>query len=107
VGDGYGNNIYEFTPAGVSTTFASGLDLPFSLVFNNEGNLFVSEIKSDSITEILPDGVQSTFASGPYVPYGLAMEGEILPVPEPSALGLLAVGFGVLLVRQRRILSAK
>jgi hypothetical protein len=39
-------------------------------------------------------------------PQFLAFSGETLPVPEPSALGLLVVGISALLVRCRRKLVA-
>jgi len=51
--------------------------------------------------------VQSTFASGLIHPYGLAFQNEPLPVPEPSALGLLAIGATVLLVHRRRRCSSE
>src|SRR6266581_3704481 len=35
-------NIDEFTPAGVRTTFASGLPGPFGLAFDSAGNLLVA-----------------------------------------------------------------
>ncbi|MGA9777605.1 MAG: PEP-CTERM sorting domain-containing protein [Verrucomicrobiia bacterium] len=57
---------------------------------------------SGIITEIAPGGAQSTFASGLQNPFGLAIQGETLPVPEPSALGLLAIGATALLVRCHR-----
>jgi hypothetical protein len=46
--------------------------------------------------------VRSTFASGLNHPADLAFQ----PVPEPSALGLLAIGGTALLVRRRRNLAA-
>jgi hypothetical protein len=73
-----GGSIYQFTPSGAQSTFASGLSLP---------------------NEFTPDGARSTFASGLGGPYGLAFE----PVPEPSTLGLLAVTvFGLTLLRGRQ-----
>ena len=98
-------NIYEFTTSGAKTTFASGLNTPLGLAFNSAGDLFVSQEHSGTITEITPGGVQSTFASG-LSPTDLAFQGEILPMPEPSVLGLLAVGVTALLVWQRRNLAA-
>ena len=39
----YGSgNIYEFTPGGAKSTFASGLGYPEAVAFNNAGDLFVS-----------------------------------------------------------------
>jgi sugar lactone lactonase YvrE len=94
--------ITAITPGGVKSTFASGLNGPDGLVFNNVGDLFVANQGSGLITAITPGGVKSTFASGLETPVGLAFQ----PVPEPSALGLLAVGATALLVRRRRNLAA-
>jgi len=54
--------------------------------------LFEAGYNSGNIYEFTPGGVQSLFASGLYYPTALAFQGVTLPVPEPSALGLLAVG---------------
>jgi sugar lactone lactonase YvrE len=95
-------NIYEFTPGGGQSTFASGLADPEALAFNSAGNLFVSEHYSDDIYEYTPGGGQSTFASGADYSVGLAFQ----PVPEPSVLGLLAVGVTALIFHRRRKLAA-
>src|SRR5437868_2432748 len=58
--DAAGGNIYEFTPNGVRSTFASGL--AGALAFDKAGNLFVSD--RGNIYKITPNGVRSTFASG-------------------------------------------
>ena len=91
-------NITEFTPAGSQITFASGLDYPRLLACNSAGDLFVANAGDNDIIEITPVGAQSIFVSGLDDPDGLAFQ----PVPEPSALGLLAVGVTALLVRRRR-----
>src|SRR6266566_4101932 len=58
-------NIYEFTPAGVRSTFASGLDGPEGLAFDSAGNLFVADtFTSGAIYKFTPDGMRSTFALG-------------------------------------------
>ena len=57
-------NIYEFTPGGARSTFASGLDDPFGLAFNGAGDLFEADYGSGNIYEFTPGGTQSTFASG-------------------------------------------
>jgi hypothetical protein len=62
--------IYEYTPGGVQSTFASGLDQSHDLAFNSAGDLFVST--ADNIYEYTPGGTQSTFATGVSTPYGLA-----------------------------------
>ncbi len=66
------NSIYEFTPSGAETTFASALTGSGALAFDNAGNLFVAD--SDSIIRFTPDGVRSTFADGLNGPYALAFD---------------------------------
>src|SRR5215469_9992084 len=71
--------IYEYSPAGVRSTFAStGLNYPYGLAFNSSGNLFVANNINDAgvggyVTEIAPGGAQTTIPSGPD-PKGLAFD---------------------------------
>jgi sugar lactone lactonase YvrE len=74
VDDYYSGNIYEFTPGGVRSTFASGLNNPFHLAFDSAGNLFVADQGSGNIYKFKPGGVRSTFASGLSYPAGLAYD---------------------------------
>lgn len=97
--DGSGN-IYEFSPAGVRSTFAS-LPNPNNLAFDSAGDLFVTA-GGNSIYEYTSGGVQSTFASGIDAAVGLAFQGVTLPVPEPSALVLVAAGASAWLSYCRR-----
>lgn len=100
--DDGGNTIYEFTPGGARSTFASGLSNPTALAFDNAGDLFVVNNGDGTIVEFESSVGESIFASGLSNPNGLAFQGETLPVPEPSALGLLAVGATALLVLRGR-----
>jgi hypothetical protein len=59
--------ILKFTPDGVGSTFATGLNDPRGLAFDRGGNLFVAEIRQDGPGDILkftPDGNMTVFASG-------------------------------------------
>jgi len=70
----YGSgNIYEFTPGGVQSTFASGLSGPAGLAFDSSGNLYDANAINRNIYKFTPGGTRSTFASGLNYPYGLAL----------------------------------
>ena len=86
-GDGVSNpgTIYKFTPAGVRTTFASGLFYPFALAFDSRGNLFVADggfafdlIFGAAVYKFTPSGLRSTVASENdqvrVIPAGLAID---------------------------------
>jgi hypothetical protein len=94
----YTGPIYEFTPGGAQSTFTSNSGEPEGLAFDSAGNLFVSEEFNGNLYKFTPGGVRSTFATGLGDPTGVAIQGITLPVPEPSALGLLAVGASALIV---------
>jgi len=66
-------NIYELSPGGTQSTFASGLGSPLPLAFDTSGNLFAANL-SGVIYEIAPDGSVSTFASVGQEVYGLAFD---------------------------------
>ena len=62
-------------PSYSATEFASGLNGPRGLAFDNSGNLYVSNFFSNgTIFKITPDGTVSTFASGLNTPRGLAFD---------------------------------
>src|SRR5437764_1191804 len=75
--DNRSNRIFKFTPAGIKSTFASGLNVPFGLAFDSSGNLFEADQGSGTIFKFTPAGVKSTFASGLSAPSGLAFEGAL------------------------------
>jgi sugar lactone lactonase YvrE len=69
-GDNGGGFVYQYTPTGVQSTFASGLSRPRGVRFDHFGNLFVASMFCHPlgdcfgfIVKITPDGVQSTFAT--------------------------------------------
>jgi sugar lactone lactonase YvrE len=79
INNGPGNGvgaIYQYTPGGVQTTFASGLSHPRGLAFDSAGNLFVATyfcndtpsrntICDSTILKVAPNGAQSVFAKIP------------------------------------------
>jgi sugar lactone lactonase YvrE len=71
--DNGSGNIYEYTAAGVRSTFAS-VSTPSGLAFNSAGDLFVTSQTIGNIYEFTPGGVQSTFASGLNNPTALAFD---------------------------------
>jgi hypothetical protein len=67
--------------------------------------LFQSDAGTGHIFEYTPGGTKSTFASLPAYGNGtmmLAFQGIVLPVPEPSVVGLLSIGAGGLFIQWRR-----
>jgi sugar lactone lactonase YvrE len=74
VADHQDNTIYEFTPGGVKSTFASGLHNPQELAFDSAGNLYEADSLSGTISKFTPGGVPSTFATGLYEPTVLAFD---------------------------------
>src|SRR5438874_1475108 len=68
------STIFKFTPAGTTSTFASGLSGPFGLAFDGSGNLFEADYNSGTIFKFTPAGTKSTFASGLSNPAGVAFD---------------------------------
>ena len=69
-----GGAVYKFTPAGVRTIFASGLQLPdrVGLAFDSAGNLFVAA--DVTIYKFTPTGARTTFATVQNGANGLAFD---------------------------------
>jgi PEP-CTERM motif len=99
-----GGSVTEITPAGTPSTFVSGIGTPSAMVFNSAGDLFVGQGLTSHILEYAPDGtpLQTITISGAQNVNGLAFQGLALPVPEPSALALIAVGGVAVLSRRFR-----
>ena len=61
-----GGSIYQYTPDGLQTTFASGLSRPRGVAFDSVSNLYVATTSFDpsapSIVKIAADGTQVVFA---------------------------------------------
>src|SRR5438477_530215 len=72
--DNRSNRIFKFTPAGIKSTFASGLNVPFGLAFDSSGNLFEGDAGSNTISKFTPAGTESIFASELSDPIGLAVD---------------------------------
>jgi len=82
-GSNGGGSVYEYTPAGFQSTFATGLSRPRGVAFDSSGNLLVATSTFDNVNQvwvgtivkITPDGVHSTFASlGNYFLEGVALD---------------------------------
>jgi len=80
-GDVSCGHIYEFTWDGVQSIFASGLNAPGDVAFDNAGNLFVADCENCgtpradfAIYKIASNGVRTTFASGLSSPLYLAAD---------------------------------
>jgi hypothetical protein len=67
--------IYKFSPAGVRTTFASGLSGPIAVEFDRAGNLYEADYNTGTIFKFTPAGAKTTFATGLKNPHALAFDG--------------------------------
>src|ERR1035437_6902766 len=65
--------IYEFTPNGVQSIFASsGVHNPAGIAFNSAGNLFEADREFNNVNEFTPSGVRTVFGVVSSQPNGLA-----------------------------------
>jgi len=64
VSDTTTDDIYEFTSAGVESTFATGFSNPTDLLMDSSGNLYVDNYGLSEIIKIKPGGSESVFATG-------------------------------------------
>src|SRR5438874_1913565 len=73
-------SIDEFTPNGVPSIFASGLNNPLGLAFDSASNLFVADTGTytgtGAVYKFTPAGVRTTYASALNFPYALAFDSQ-------------------------------
>jgi sugar lactone lactonase YvrE len=105
--NGYGNgagSITKITSGATESTLVSGLTIPDEIAFNNAGDLLLAAGTSPNILEYTPSGtlLQTITISGAQNLNGLALQGVTLPVPEPSALAVLALGAAGFFFRKYR-----
>jgi hypothetical protein len=79
------DTILKFTPNGVGSPFATGLDWPVGLAFDRSGNLFVAQrgafAPPGDVLKFTPDGNGTVFAPDLDDPEFLAF--QLLPTPRP------------------------
>lgn len=103
----YGSGqINTLTPTGAQSTFASGLNQPLGLAFDQAGNLYEADANSGNIYKFSPAGAQSTFLSGLNRPVGLAFNsagnlfvansgaGQIVQITPGGVSSVFASGLG-------------
>ncbi len=71
-----GRNVYKIGPDLRAEIFASGLVGASGNDFDDQGNLFQSNIGGNRISKITPDGAVSTYAVGLVNPVGIVFDGE-------------------------------
>ncbi len=91
--DNTSSHIFEFTPGGTKSTFAS-VTFANQMVFDSSGNMFVTT-GNGLIDKITPGGTVSPFSSPGGDPDG------IIFVPEPSTAALFGMGVVAFLLYRR------
>ncbi len=72
---GHGTRVFQVTPAGSVSVFASGFDGASGNDFDSQGNLFQSNISAWRVDKIAPDGTVTPFSSAfIYAPVGIAID---------------------------------
>ena len=71
------NSIVIYHEDGTSSTFATGLNSPQGVTFDQAHNLFVADSGSGNVFKFTPDGTKSTFASGFSNPVGVALHSPV------------------------------
>ncbi|HEY3663744.1 MAG TPA: hypothetical protein VGL24_11370 [Chthoniobacterales bacterium] len=95
VSDLASNSIVVYKPDGTPSTFASGLDSPQGLTFDQLGNLFVVDGGSGSVFKFSPDGLtKTTVATGLNSPVGVALNGFDVIVSENGGNQLTRIAPG-------------
>lgn len=96
-----GGTIQQVSSAGVVSAFASGLTAPKGLAFGPNGNLYVAQDFSGSLTSMVsqvtvPGGAVSNFATGLQMPLGVAFNtaGDLFVASYSTPLGILKVAAG-------------
>jgi glucose/arabinose dehydrogenase len=73
----YIQGVDEITPAGVLSTYATGIVNPTGMAFDSSGNLYVSsETPNGFVSKVTPNGTISTFATGFHYAERLAFDGS-------------------------------
>lgn len=96
-----GGTIEQITSGGVASTLATGLTAPKGLAFGPNGNLYVAQDFSGTLTSLVsqvtvPGGVVSNFATSIQFPIGVAFNtgGDMFIASYSSPLGILKVASG-------------
>lgn len=85
------NTVDVYTPDGTKSVFASDLNSPQGLVFDQTHNLYVADGGSGSIFKYDTAGTRTTFYSGLSSPVGMTIEGNRLMVAESGQDRSLAI----------------
>lgn len=74
------------------------------MFFDASGNLYATNIVSNTIERFTPSGAASVFASAGLGPSSLAFEPAVatMAVPEPASLAVLAIGVAGLGLTRRK-----